>query len=120
MATPPEAGHLPQACLVLVYELTEPLTAIANYLELAARLHGADGPAARRQLIEVVKKSERQAARANQTLRQLRDLLRDVQGAGPRLGASTNVEVPHAAAGATARRIPPVPPGSREGSDSGN
>ncbi len=76
MTTPPKAGHQTQDCLVLVHKLAEPLMAIANYLEVAARLHRTDSPSARRRLAEVVEKSGRQATRANEILHQMRDLLR--------------------------------------------
>jgi two-component system sensor kinase FixL len=92
MPTPPEArkvekgspnprqNELREACLTVVHELAEPLTAIGNYLEAASRLHDADTRSAREKLPEVFEKSRMQVARADEILRQLRDLLRLEKG----------------------------------------
>jgi len=83
MPTPPEArnNELRQACLTLIGELAEPLTAIADYLEAGSLLHDADTGSAREKLAEVFEKSRIQVARADEILRQLRDLLRLKMGA---------------------------------------
>ncbi len=77
----PEAGKsgdasLRQACLALVQELAEPLTAIGSYLDAASRLHDADSQSERIKLGEALEKMQTQVARADAILRQLRDLLR--------------------------------------------
>jgi two-component system, LuxR family, sensor kinase FixL len=90
MPMPPEArkseegqgrGDLGPACLALVHELAEPLTAIGNYLDAAIRLYDADTRSALEKLGEVLEKSQTAVSRANETLRQLRDLLRHKEGA---------------------------------------
>lgn len=90
MPTPPEArkseegqgnGDLRQACLALIHELAEPLTAIGNYLDAGLRLFAADSRSAREKLGEVLEKSQIQVSRADEVLRQLRDLLRPEKGA---------------------------------------
>ncbi len=92
MQTPAEAGNAEKrspnprhneakkACLPFVHELAEPLTAIANHLEAASRLHDADTRSAREKLAEVFEKSWIQVERADEILRQLRDLLRSEKG----------------------------------------
>lgn len=75
-ADPADSGDQTEACIALVHKLAEPLTAIANYLEAAARLHRADSSSARSRIAELVEKSGRESARANEILRQMRDLLR--------------------------------------------
>ncbi len=72
----PQDNDLTHACLAFIHELAEPLTAIGNFLEAANRLHNADSRSAREKLTEVFEKSQIQAKRANEILRQLRDLLR--------------------------------------------
>ena len=74
-------GDLTQACLALVHELAEPLTAIGNYLDAAIRLHDADTRSAREKLGEVLEKSQTAVSRADEILRRLRDLLRHKEGA---------------------------------------
>ncbi|MGO8914283.1 MAG: hypothetical protein ACLQJR_00070 [Stellaceae bacterium] len=88
MPTPPEDrkgekdppsqphGDLRQACLAIVQDLAEPLTALGNYLEAASRLHEADTRSAQIKLGEVIDRSRAQASRAADILRRLRDLLR--------------------------------------------
>ncbi|MGO8919991.1 MAG: hypothetical protein ACLQJR_29175 [Stellaceae bacterium] len=88
MQMPPEAwkgedgppnqrhGDLRQVCVALVHELVEPLTAIGIYLEAASRLHDADVRSAWTKLGEVVEKSQTQASRAAEIVRQMRHLLR--------------------------------------------
>jgi hypothetical protein len=68
-------GDLTRACLALVQHMAEPLTAIASYLEAASHLHRANTSSARTQLVEVIEKSRAQVARADEILRQMRDLL---------------------------------------------
>jgi C4-dicarboxylate-specific signal transduction histidine kinase len=75
-------GDLSQASTALVHELTEPLTAIQNYLEAAICLHQTDTRAASARLGEVFEKSQDALARASEILGQLRDLLRHGTEAG--------------------------------------
>lgn len=90
MPTPSEArkneegqghGDLRQACLALVHELAEPLTAIGNYLDAAKRLFDADVQSAQENLGKVLEKSQTQVSRADEILERLRDLLRHEKGA---------------------------------------
>jgi hypothetical protein len=73
-------GDLRQACLMRVRELTEPLTAIASYLEAATLLHRHDSRSAWVTLGEIFEKSKAQVARADEGLRQLRALLQYEKG----------------------------------------
>jgi len=68
-------GDQHQAHVALVHKMAEPLTAISSYLHAAAGLLAADNLPSRRQLVEIVEKSQAQAARARETLEQMRDLL---------------------------------------------
>ncbi len=71
-----EDTSLRQACLALVQELAEPLTAIGSYLDAISRLRDADNQSARNKLGEAMEKMQTQVARADAIQRQLRDLLR--------------------------------------------
>lgn len=76
--SPPSQQHddLKQACLSLVQDMSEPLTAITNYLEAASRLHLADTTSARTQLGEIIEKSLSEVRHADEILRKMRDLVR--------------------------------------------
>jgi phosphoglycerate-specific signal transduction histidine kinase len=62
--------------LELVHALTEPLTAIAHYLEAALKLHEADTPSARTKQYEALRKGQAQVSRAADVLHRLRAMLR--------------------------------------------
>jgi hypothetical protein len=70
-------GDLKHACLALVQEMAEPLTALANYLEAASRLHRDDIPSERTKLGEIIGKSQAQVLRADEILHRMRDLVRE-------------------------------------------
>lgn len=72
--------NLRRSAIALVYELTEPLTAIHNYLEAAICLHAADTRAAAVKLSEVFEKTQTLTTRAGEVLHRLRDLLRHDEG----------------------------------------
>ncbi len=66
-----------QSSLEHVRKLAEVLTAIGNYLDAAIRLEATDTRSARMRLREALQKSHAQLLQADETLRRLRDLLRD-------------------------------------------
>ena len=60
----------------LAHELNQPLTAIANYLEAGRDLLDADGPVDREMLREAMDESARQALRAGEIIRSLREFIK--------------------------------------------
>jgi two-component system, LuxR family, sensor kinase FixL len=60
----------------LAHELNQPLTAIANYLEAGRDLLDGDGPVDREMLREAMDESARQALRAGEIIRSLREFIK--------------------------------------------
>jgi two-component system sensor kinase FixL len=60
----------------LAHELNQPLTAIANYLEAGRDLLDGDGPVDREMLREAMAESARQALRAGEIIRSLREFIK--------------------------------------------
>lgn len=60
----------------LVHELSEPLTAVANYLTAARRVLGADAGSADCGLAEILEKAVAQTDRAGKIVHRVRQLLR--------------------------------------------
>lgn len=60
----------------LAHELNQPLTAITNYLEAGRDLLDADGPVDREMLREAMDESARQALRAGEIIRSLREFIK--------------------------------------------
>ncbi|EZP73978.1 Two-protein, nitrogen fixation sensor protein fixL [Sphingomonas paucimobilis] len=60
----------------LAHELNQPLTAIANYLEAGRDLLDGDGPVDRELLREAMDESARQALRAGEIIRSLREFIK--------------------------------------------
>ena len=73
----PQRDELRRSAVALIHELSEPLTAIQNYLEAASCLHQADTEAAAEKLDDVFDKSRGVLVRANGIVAELRSLLRD-------------------------------------------
>jgi hypothetical protein len=73
--TPQPWTGLEDACNALVQAMTEPLTAISNYLEAARVLSHSDAAEVREQLGGVIEKAQAQVARANAILNEMRQVL---------------------------------------------